>query len=155
MLIERSTDFGKTWEVYQYLASDCAAAFPRVPPGSPESWQDPRCQALQGHPSHGGKVGPWGCGRDSRACPFPSLSPWVWGGWPAQRCRNTWWAGGLLYPLHLGRDGARGRPALLRESSGGFLLLWEESPLCFVESEVLSWSSCKICCTLNSFPCVK
>ncbi|XP_075377879.1 laminin subunit beta-3 isoform X5 [Mycteria americana] len=56
MLIERSTDFGKTWEVYRYLASDCAAAFPHIPRGSPESWQDARCQALQGHPLHGGKV---------------------------------------------------------------------------------------------------
>ncbi|KAM6108146.1 laminin subunit beta-3 [Pterocles gutturalis] len=56
MLIERSTDFGQTWEVYQYLASDCAAAFPHVPRGSPEGWQDARCQALQGYPVHGGKV---------------------------------------------------------------------------------------------------
>uniref|UniRef100_A0A8C3KXC9 Laminin subunit beta 3 n=1 Tax=Calidris pygmaea TaxID=425635 RepID=A0A8C3KXC9_9CHAR len=56
MLIERSTDFGKTWEVYQYLASDCATTFPHVPRGSPESWQDARCQALQGYPLHGGKV---------------------------------------------------------------------------------------------------
>uniref|UniRef100_A0A8C9EGX9 Laminin subunit beta 3 n=1 Tax=Pavo cristatus TaxID=9049 RepID=A0A8C9EGX9_PAVCR len=47
MLIERSTDFGKTWEVYQYLASDCAAAFPHVPRGAPESWGDARCQLLQ------------------------------------------------------------------------------------------------------------
>ncbi|NXV74126.1 LAMB3 protein, partial [Atlantisia rogersi] len=56
MLIERSTDFGKTWEVYQYLASDCATAFPHVPQGSPESWQDAWCQTLQGHPLPGGKV---------------------------------------------------------------------------------------------------
>ncbi|XP_042655975.1 laminin subunit beta-3 [Tyto alba] len=56
MLIERSTDFGKTWEVYQYLASDCATSFPHVPRGSPESWPDTRCQALQGYPQHGGKV---------------------------------------------------------------------------------------------------
>ncbi|NXS90597.1 LAMB3 protein, partial [Jacana jacana] len=56
MLIERSTDFGKTWEVYQYLASDCATTFPHIPRGSPESWQDARCQALQGYPLHGGKV---------------------------------------------------------------------------------------------------
>ncbi|NXL56178.1 LAMB3 protein, partial [Chordeiles acutipennis] len=56
MLIERSSDFGKTWELYQYLASDCAAAFPHVPQGSPESWQDARCQTLQGYPLHGGKV---------------------------------------------------------------------------------------------------
>ncbi|NXP79219.1 LAMB3 protein, partial [Ramphastos sulfuratus] len=56
MLIERSTDFGKTWQVYQYLASDCATAFPHVPQGSPQSWQDARCQTLQGHPLNGGKV---------------------------------------------------------------------------------------------------
>uniref|UniRef100_A0A8B9ZUL0 Laminin subunit beta 3 n=1 Tax=Anas zonorhyncha TaxID=75864 RepID=A0A8B9ZUL0_9AVES len=62
MLIERSTDFGKTWEVYQYLASDCAAAFPHVPRGSPESWGDARCQVLQAqhrYPAHGGKVRFW------------------------------------------------------------------------------------------------
>ncbi|XP_067414925.1 LOW QUALITY PROTEIN: laminin subunit beta-3 [Emydura macquarii macquarii] len=59
MLIERSIDFGKTWRIYQYLASDCAASFSRIPPGSPQSWQDVRCQELrthQGHPHHGGKV---------------------------------------------------------------------------------------------------
>ncbi|NXH80692.1 LAMB3 protein, partial [Edolisoma coerulescens] len=56
MLIERSVDAGRTWRVLQYLASDCAAAFPRVPRGSPEGWQDPRCQELRGHPVHGGTV---------------------------------------------------------------------------------------------------
>ncbi|XP_010000403.1 PREDICTED: laminin subunit beta-3 [Chaetura pelagica] len=56
MLVERSTDMGRTWQVYQYWASDCAAAFPRIPRGSPESWQDPRCQALQGSPGRGGTV---------------------------------------------------------------------------------------------------
>ncbi|XP_071434693.1 laminin subunit beta-3 isoform X1 [Pithys albifrons albifrons] len=56
MLIERSTDFGRTWQVYQYLASDCTSTFPHIPRGSPESWQDTRCQALQGHPMHGGTV---------------------------------------------------------------------------------------------------
>ncbi|NXM84729.1 LAMB3 protein, partial [Oenanthe oenanthe] len=54
MLIERSLDAGRTWQVLQYLASDCATAFPRVPRGPPEGWQDPRCQELQGHPVHGG-----------------------------------------------------------------------------------------------------
>ncbi|RMB99308.1 hypothetical protein DUI87_24041 [Hirundo rustica rustica] len=56
MLIECSVDAGRTWQVLQYLASDCAAAFPRVPRGSPERWQDPRCQELRGHPLHGGTV---------------------------------------------------------------------------------------------------
>ncbi|XP_058131119.1 laminin subunit beta-3 isoform X2 [Dasypus novemcinctus] len=59
MLIERSSDFGKTWRVYQYLAADCTSAFPQVPQGQPQSWQDIRCQSLpqrpNGHPN-GGKV---------------------------------------------------------------------------------------------------
>ncbi|NXO02892.1 LAMB3 protein, partial [Rhinopomastus cyanomelas] len=57
MMIERSTDFGKTWDIYQYLAPDCAAAFPHIPQGSPESHLGARCQELQGHPVHGGTVG--------------------------------------------------------------------------------------------------
>ncbi|NXV06171.1 LAMB3 protein, partial [Cettia cetti] len=56
MLIERSQDAGRTWQVLQFLASDCSAAFPRVPRGPPEGWQDPRCQELRGHPLHGGTV---------------------------------------------------------------------------------------------------
>lgn len=59
MLIERSSDFGKTWQVYQYLAADCTSAFPRVRQGQPQSWQDARCQSLPQRPnSHleGGKV---------------------------------------------------------------------------------------------------
>ncbi|XP_066192014.1 laminin subunit beta-3 [Sylvia atricapilla] len=56
MLLERSQDAGRTWQVLQYLASDCAAAFPRVPRGAPGGWQDPRCQELRGHPLHGGTV---------------------------------------------------------------------------------------------------
>ncbi|NXQ62581.1 LAMB3 protein, partial [Anthoscopus minutus] len=56
MLVERSLDAGRTWQVLQYLASDCAAAFPRLPRGSSEGWQDPRCQELRGHPLHGGTV---------------------------------------------------------------------------------------------------
>ncbi|XP_004616272.2 laminin subunit beta-3 isoform X1 [Sorex araneus] len=57
LLIERSSDFGRTWRVYQYLATDCAAAFPRVRQGRPQSWGDARCQALPplppGHPDMG------------------------------------------------------------------------------------------------------
>ncbi|NWV38853.1 LAMB3 protein, partial [Grantiella picta] len=56
MLIERSVDSGRTWQVLQFLATDCATSFPRVPRGPPEGWQDPRCQQLQGHPVHGGTV---------------------------------------------------------------------------------------------------
>lgn len=60
MLIERSSDFGNTWQVYQYLAADCTSAFPRVHQGQPQSWQDVRCQSLPQRPNghlDGGKVG--------------------------------------------------------------------------------------------------
>ncbi|XP_042537993.1 laminin subunit beta-3 [Dipodomys spectabilis] len=59
MLIERSSDFGRTWKVYQYLASDCASAFPRIRQGQPQSWQDARCQPISQRPNghqDGGKV---------------------------------------------------------------------------------------------------
>ncbi|XP_008058180.1 laminin subunit beta-3 [Carlito syrichta] len=59
MLIERSSDFGKTWRVYQYLAADCTSTFPRIRQGQPQSWQDVRCQTLPQRPNghlNGGKV---------------------------------------------------------------------------------------------------
>ncbi|CAH6789695.1 laminin subunit beta-3 [Phodopus roborovskii] len=59
LLIERSSDFGKTWRVYQYLATDCASTFPQVQQGQPKNWQDVRCQPLPQKPNGhltGGKV---------------------------------------------------------------------------------------------------
>ncbi|RXM94577.1 Laminin subunit beta-3 [Acipenser ruthenus] len=46
MVIERSTDFGKTWKPFQYMASDCHASFPHISTSAPQSLQDPHCQTL-------------------------------------------------------------------------------------------------------------
>ncbi|XP_066456329.1 laminin subunit beta-3 isoform X2 [Eleutherodactylus coqui] len=56
MLIERSSDSGKTWQVYQYLAFNCAASFPHIRQGRPQNLEDVRCQELQGNPTNGGKI---------------------------------------------------------------------------------------------------
>ncbi|KAG8504403.1 Laminin subunit beta-3 [Galemys pyrenaicus] len=59
LLVERSSDFGKTWQVYCFLAADCASAFPGVPQGQPRGWQDVRCRALPQRPlgrPNGGQV---------------------------------------------------------------------------------------------------
>uniref|UniRef100_A0A803SQN4 Laminin subunit beta 3 n=1 Tax=Anolis carolinensis TaxID=28377 RepID=A0A803SQN4_ANOCA len=59
MVIERSTDFGTTWKVYQYLSTDCATSFPQISSGLPQTWQDVRCQDMQTQhrpPQNGGKI---------------------------------------------------------------------------------------------------
>lgn len=71
MLIERSSDFGNTWKVYQYLAADCTSAFPRVRQGQPQSWHDVRCQSLPQRPSgrpDGGKVGREDSEKEAHGC---------------------------------------------------------------------------------------
>ena len=45
MYIERSFDFGKTWEVYRYYAHNCARDFPGVPTGPVRQISDVICES--------------------------------------------------------------------------------------------------------------
>ncbi|XP_071590013.1 laminin subunit beta-4 [Heliangelus exortis] len=45
MLVERSTDFGKTWKAFRYFAQDCAASFPNISPGPAKSVADVICDS--------------------------------------------------------------------------------------------------------------
>lgn len=58
MLIERSHDFGRTWQVYQYFAYDCAASFPGVPTTPRKSVKDVICESQYSgvEPSSKGEV---------------------------------------------------------------------------------------------------
>ncbi|KAL1456234.1 hypothetical protein WDU94_000979 [Cyamophila willieti] len=58
MLIERSHDFGKTWQVYRYFASDCRKFFPNIPEETPKKLTDIMCDTRYSsiNPSSGGEV---------------------------------------------------------------------------------------------------
>ncbi|XP_057323287.1 laminin subunit beta-1 isoform X1 [Microplitis mediator] len=58
MLIERSHDFGKTWQVYRYFAHNCEQSFPGVPTHQPEKLTDVICESRYSFvaPSSGGEI---------------------------------------------------------------------------------------------------
>ncbi|KJH49213.1 laminin EGF-like protein [Dictyocaulus viviparus] len=58
MVIERSADEGKTWQVYRYFAYDCAGTFPGIPEGPPKKHTDVICTRAYSDvaPSTGGEL---------------------------------------------------------------------------------------------------
>lgn len=58
MLIERSYDFGKTWQVYKYFAHNCEQSFPGVSTSRPRTLADVVCESRysQVAPSENGEI---------------------------------------------------------------------------------------------------
>lgn len=58
MLIERSYDYGKTWEVIRYFAKNCESSFPDIPASVPRGSSDVYCTSEYSsiEPSSGGEV---------------------------------------------------------------------------------------------------
>lgn len=58
MLIERSHDEGKTWQVYRYFAHDCERSFPGISTEQPKKLTDVICESRYSNvaPSSGGEI---------------------------------------------------------------------------------------------------
>ncbi|XP_033213933.1 laminin subunit beta-1 [Belonocnema kinseyi] len=58
MLIERSYNFGKTWQVYRYFAHNCEHYFPGIPTHMPQKLTDVICETRYSHvaPSKNGDL---------------------------------------------------------------------------------------------------
>uniref|UniRef100_A0A183CMG4 Laminin subunit beta-1 n=1 Tax=Globodera pallida TaxID=36090 RepID=A0A183CMG4_GLOPA len=54
----RSKDFGKTWSIYRYFASDCSSSFRKIPEGPPKNHSDVICTKKYSgvEPSSGGEL---------------------------------------------------------------------------------------------------
>lgn len=45
MLIERSADFGRTWQIYRYFSHDCSLNFPGISQGPLRNINDIICES--------------------------------------------------------------------------------------------------------------
>ncbi|MBN3303366.1 LAMB3 protein, partial [Amia calva] len=52
LVIERSTDFGVTWQPYMYRACDCSSSFPSISTSSPRTLHDTQCTKMAPVPTN-------------------------------------------------------------------------------------------------------